>query len=239
MKDGRVTVKSNNDDPSYTWFEMHGETLNKWNMEVPGLDGHLYGSPLEVDGKLLIGGGLWSTDKDGPARWAIVEMGAGLVPSTVAQGDCKVLKRGGMGRLVKGANGNLHISVWGSGMLWVARLGADLQPIWDDVTGWGSDEAYFVGDRVVMPIMGLSKQLKDVEGGGSWSSSVVIVGYEPMALIWGPDGKHSYHRLLPKGVEAERPNIDTYSFQPIQACGCFVDRSYDKGHPGMVRVAFE
>ncbi|MBS1583909.1 MAG: hypothetical protein JST66_17055 [Bacteroidetes bacterium] len=247
-KDGSVAVKTETHVSKYsrdTWYELHGETFQKWDAKVPGMPGNFIGQPVMAEGSVVMNGVL-SSDEEGRKRdkhliWVQARMSEAFVPEPIASGrsilEAEEVEVCAAQRTPSGAT---YVHAFTAGHLYLFKIGTDHTLEWEHEAPWGSNEAYVQGEHLLMPILGLQGDLKDAQAGKKWSDHPYTgTGYIPMIMIWDPSGAHTVQGLLPDGVG--RSGLRAYSghFDTIDACGCFVDHSQEKEHPGLVRVCIQ
>ncbi len=243
-KDGSLQVKTStaNDKPESTWYELHGETFNMWDTQVASLNGSLLGMPILLGDRLFLGGYLKNSDKkDRNLRWAVVELGDGLTPTLVANGQAGEHKGATADSdLLTDKSGNPYLLLNTEGMTHVVGFGPDMAVKWSKGAPWSTALALPREAGLYMPVMGRSGMWKDVNAGKPSTGEAYFTNvFGPMMLLWGPDGSHSYHRLLPDDEGYERNAGFYFDFATMGTCGCYVDRSHEKEHPGMVRVKLD
>lgn len=243
-KDGNVKVKAStaNDDRDATLYELHGETFNSWDTRVPELKGSLFSLPILVGDQVLLGGSIENDDpKDVSARWAVVELNEGLTPAVLLSERLgEGSKNNGGGALITDHSGRPYLYTIYAGQVHMIGFDRNMTVQWNKQAPWGGGTAWPRKDGLYMTMMGTDGLWKDANAGLPFLRRFNIAGsFWPMLLRWNDDGSYSYHRFLPVDVKQERTTITgrwAFDFGTLGSCGCYVDFSYDKAHPGMVRV---
>ncbi len=243
-KDGNVKVKAStaNDKPDATLYELYGETFNSWDTRVPELNGSLFAMPVLVRDRVLVAGALKNNDpKDMTVRWAVLEMNEGLTPTVVTNGQMGEIEKGqAAGTMVLDKQGTPYLCIAHSGQAHVLAFDRDLNLKWTKQAPWGRLDVLPAEEGLYMPTLLNDGLWKGVQAGKPYPRVVNYAGnFWPALLRWNADGSHSYHRLLPEDVKQERNKVTGrlwFDFSTLGSCGQYIDFSYEKDHPGMVRV---
>jgi hypothetical protein len=238
-KDGTKEVKNStaNDKRSSTFYRLHGETSVMWDGELPSLNGSFQGTPTMIGERVLLGGYLKPDDSKSKARtWVVLEMDGKMTPTIRATGSTSRQEPITYGKLESGPD-RTYLILDHDGFVTVLKLDGDMKAEWEHSSPWEGVRAYVFEDNLYMPALGRNSNWKDVQDGKKWEEDAYAAsGFWPMLLRWDATGKSSLQRLLPEDVNSARQRIWGADFDSIGTCGCYVDRSYEKAHPGLVRV---
>lgn len=247
-KDGTVKVISKSGDYwrnnlSEKWFELYGETFNEWKGDLPGFGNSFSGSIIPEGDRLLMAGFAYREDEKDPIpQWVILEMGPDLTPNILSTGPTEFKKKDLKGSVLTSSDGGIFLHGLTNGEAFVVRFNNELEKAWERRSSWGytyfhPSKAYVFNDRLLLPTIGSSSNLAELETGDKWSTKV-LGRYFPMLLSWDVEGSRTARTLMDKG---ERNVTESYSsnFDTFGSCGCYIDMSYDKKVKGMVRVRLD
>ncbi|MEZ4806563.1 MAG: hypothetical protein R2815_03715 [Flavobacteriales bacterium] len=241
-RDGSTQVKNSvmNDKQSSTFYRLHGETFVMWDAELPGLNGSFEGAPTMIGDRILMGGYVKPNERRSKARtWVVLEMDEKMAPTVVASGSASREEPISFGKLVSGPD-QTYLLLDHRGYVTVMKLDKEMRVEWEHSSPWEGVGAYVHGDHLYMPALGRNSNWKDVQDGKEWDEGAYVSnGFWPMLLRWDATGGKSLHRFLPEDVDSARQRGWGADFRSIGSCGCYVDHSYEKAHPGLVRVQLD
>lgn len=239
LKKERVSYNKN----TYAWYELHGETFNRWEGAAEQNDlwplqvgMRVYFAGLEYDA-----GDIWHV-KD--ATWVVYDADeSGLDPKRLAKGrlngESPRWYYGDPGRSKSWATtdnqGNIYISQIVKGGTAMLKLNADAKVEWEKLLNWDNALFFPRGDQLNSYLYLENGQgRKAIAGEPFHGRGTVGQPYRrPYLMNLNRDGTSRTVAILP---EDEKVEIYTYDAMDVMRdCGCFVYQSNTKPK-GLARI---
>lgn len=241
-KDGSLQAKT---DKKYwkhdvtTWYELHGETFHMWDCKLPSLKGSFSGIPMLLDGRVVMGGRVVFDDEDARPTWVFVALNEGMVPEVLTSGPPPATDDDALDsfQLLVDRSGHAylkHDKGWNGTLI---KFDGTFRPQWErPIPATGT--IYMFEDRLYMPLFGTQDDREDLEKGERWRPHCASRRCTPFVLAWNAQGERTSRSLLPEGT-TDAHIYDNGGFKSIERCGAYVDQTYDKKRPGLVRLPLE
>ncbi|MGB3870428.1 MAG: hypothetical protein WA937_13330 [Flavobacteriales bacterium] len=208
-----------------SWYEMFGETFNKWEPDTE--DGEVgWNLSFANHGNTNMLAGLRTTGsgKDITAEWVVLRLDDGLSPVMVGRGPAKAVSgEGALESAVVDEAGNVYVSMLFKESTYLARIDQGSSLAWEHMLAW-NNPSFFLYKGQASSMSGIAKGKVDKVLAGEAFQTVQMTNTTevPMAIAVGPDGKDRRMVLLP---EEEIRGFMSWEFNPesIIDCDCYTN----------------
>ncbi len=241
-KDGTLKVKDVQNPykhSSTSWYEMFGETFNKWSEDLAD-DSESNYRPLQVGDKVVLAGVRRTGPRKSPdLQWVLLEVKDGFDPKPLQNGTLKVDPKNFEWnvRAALDKQGAVYITMKQEEGVYMVKVDPARGLEWERNLNWDETAFSALGDRMAS-LTTLSKdQLEKLEAGRPWRPAIGNFTLTPLLLSVDPDGQNRTMRVLPI-AEQEVQKHWSYNNNIFRECGCYISGSHSKKRKGMVRVDF-